>query len=666
MAIVAELQAILQRLDNRIESAIATAAEIYGTAAGQDPYRGLYIGPGDVAYLLERPPLVPLFSPEAGHSFSPVGDRLENLQTEFGLSSFDLDLMAIALAPEIEPRYERLYAYLQDDVQCRRPSVNLALDLLCVSAADKLARRAHLGATAPLLASGLVRLVPNPSQPVPSLLNQFLILEAQVVDYLLGQASLDPRLVSCCSYRQPGSTEAPTALAEQTVSLAASGVSRFYFQGFSSGAKAQAALAVAAALDLPLLQVDLPKLDEPRLGLLTLHLRLHPALVYGTGLGQVDKPMQPLLAALVAPAVVSGEKPLPPEAADWLTVEFSMPDVEQRRRVWSQALGPQAPAAELAERFILDAEQIQAAAGQAGLAAQGQPTAADLFAAARLQSGGQLGQLTQKVTPVHRWEQLILPPDAQAQLLELCAQVRHRHRVFDQWGYGQRLSAGRGLNALFSGPPGTGKTTAAEVIAQELQLDLYRINLSQVVSKYIGETEKNLDRIFTAAVRANGILLFDEADALFGKRSEVKDAHDRYANIEIGYLLQKMEAHDGISILTTNLRQNLDEAFVRRLAFIVHFPAPDEAHRRKIWSCIWPEAVPLAADLDFDWLAQQFKLSGGNIKNIALAAAFLSAQTGGPVTMDHLLQAVRREYQKMGQTLTAGQLDYGKTPSGKK
>jgi SpoVK/Ycf46/Vps4 family AAA+-type ATPase len=192
---------------------------------------------------------------------------------------------------------------------------------------------------------------------------------------------------------------------------------------------------------------------------------------------------------------------------------------------------------------------------------------------------------------------------------------------------------------------------AAEVIARDLQIDLYKIDLSGVVSKYIGETEKNLERIFTAAGNANAILFFDEADALFGKRSEVRDSHDRYANIEISYLLQKMEMYDGIAILASNLRQNLDESFVRRLAFTVHFPFPDEAHRRRIWTGIWPKEAPLDTDADFDFLAKQFKLSGGNIKNVALAAAFLAAEEGSAIAMRHLVVAVEREYQKMSKPL---------------
>ena len=243
------------------------------------------------------------------------------------------------------------------------------------------------------------------------------------------------------------------------------------------------------------------------------------------------------------------------------------------------------------------------------------------------------------------------------QLQEICQRVAHRQRVMGEWGFDRKLSQGKGVNALFAGASGTGKTMAAEVIATELGLDLYKIDLSGVVSKYIGETEKNLDRIFTAAANANAILFFDEADALFGKRSEVRDSHDRYANLEISYLLQKMEQFDGIAILATNLRGNLDEAFTRRLAFTVHFPFPDEASRRRIWASIWPAEVPLADEIETDFLARQFKLSGGNIKNIALAAAFLAAAGGGQVTIAHLLQATQREYQKMGKVLSEAELN---------
>ncbi|MBZ0298762.1 MAG: ATP-binding protein, partial [Anaerolineae bacterium] len=212
-----------------------------------------------------------------------------------------------------------------------------------------------------------------------------------------------------------------------------------------------------------------------------------------------------------------------------------------------------------------------------------------------------------------------------------------------------------GISALFTGPSGTGKTMAAEIIANELKLDLYKIDLSTVVSKYVGETEKNLARIFSAAENANAILFFDEADALFGKRTEVKDAHDRYANIEVSYLLQRMEEYRGVAILATNLRKNMDDAFVRRIQYTIEFPFPDEEHRRQIWDKIWPEELPRSKDLEWDFMAHEVEVAGGNIRNIALAAAFLAAADGNKqpeVCMSHLIRATMREYQKIGKVVT--------------
>jgi SpoVK/Ycf46/Vps4 family AAA+-type ATPase len=268
-----------------------------------------------------------------------------------------------------------------------------------------------------------------------------------------------------------------------------------------------------------------------------------------------------------------------------------------------------------------------------------------------------LSNLARKIEPHYRWEQLVLPSDQLQQLRELANQVKHKNLVMEDWGFSGKLSLGRGLNALFAGPSGTGKTMASEVIANELGLDLYKIDLSAVVSKYIGETEKNLNRIFTEAEHSNAILFFDEADALFGKRSEVKDAHDRYSNIEIAYLLQKMEEYDGITILATNLRQNIDEAFTRRIRFIIDFPFPKEEYRLGIWKGIWPKSTPLEANIDLEFMAAQFELSGGNIRNIALTAAFSAANNGKAVNMKHLIHAAKREFQKMGKICVSG--DFG-------
>ena len=313
--------------------------------------------------------------------------------------------------------------------------------------------------------------------------------------------------------------------------------------------------------------------------------------------------------------------------------------------------------AELAGRFRLTGEQIRAAARSAhDLAVWRCPqktevTEDDLVAACRAHSNQALANLAKKITPRYELTDIVLPEAQHAQLLEICSQVANRHKVFGTWGFGEKLSLGKGLCALFTGPPGTGKTMAAEIMARHLEVDLYRIDLSQVVSKYIGETEKNLRRIFDEAETSNALLFFDEADALFGKRSEVKDAHDRYANIEIAYLLQRMEEYEGLSILATNLRHNLDPAFVRRIQFIVNFPFPDASSRSRIWRGMLPEQTPRNDDINFELLATRFNVAGGEIKNIVMRAAHYAATNGGCVGMKHLVRATKAEFEKTGRLL---------------
>jgi SpoVK/Ycf46/Vps4 family AAA+-type ATPase len=310
---------------------------------------------------------------------------------------------------------------------------------------------------------------------------------------------------------------------------------------------------------------------------------------------------------------------------------------------------------ELAAKFQLGERHIRQAAryATATAAADERPlTAGDLHRAARLRSNGALRGLAQVVTPRYSWDDIILPRQSTALLREVYLSVRHRRKVYDEWGFDRKLALGKGVNVLFYGPSGTGKTMAADILAGALGLELYKIDLATVVSKYIGETEKNLSRIFAAAEASNAILFFDEADALFGKRSEVKDARDRYANIEVAYLLQKMEEYDGVAILATNLRGNIDDAFARRLHHAVEFPFPDAALREHIWRAVLPAELPRADDINFPFLARQFELSGGNIRNVALSAAFLAAEAGRPVDMRFLVIGVARELQKMGKLPT--------------
>jgi SpoVK/Ycf46/Vps4 family AAA+-type ATPase len=272
----------------------------------------------------------------------------------------------------------------------------------------------------------------------------------------------------------------------------------------------------------------------------------------------------------------------------------------------------------------------------------------------RRQARPRLDDLAQRIEPAATWADLVLPPMQRELLQELAVHVRQRRQVYEQWGWAAKGKRGLGISALFAGASGTGKTMAAEVLAATLRLDLYRIDLSTVVSKYIGETEKNLRRIFDAAETSGVILLFDEADALFGKRSQVKDSHDRYANIEVSYLLQRMEAYRGLAILTTNMKDALDSAFLRRLQFVVHFPLPDAAQRAEIWQRVFPSQTPTTS-LDVAKLAR-LNIAGGNIRNIAVNAAFLAADAGEKVNMHHLLRATQREYAKLERTLTDAEI----------
>ena len=333
-----------------------------------------------------------------------------------------------------------------------------------------------------------------------------------------------------------------------------------------------------------------------------------------------------------------------------LSVEVNKPTPDEQEQLWTQALPGQTDdqPQRLAEQFSFSQSEIKRLSRLAhDVPAENRPaTGNDLWQACRVAARAGMEQLARRIDAKADWNQLVLPPAQSALLHQITDQVSYRNRVYEDWGFREQMNRGLGINALFAGESGTGKTMAAEVIANELKLDLYRIDISAVVSKYIGETEKNLRKLFDAAEDSGAILFFDEADALFGKRSEVKDSHDRYANIEINYLLQRMESYRGLAILATNMKSALDKAFVRRLRFIVDFPFPDVEQRKEIWQKVFPASTPLDDSLDLSRLAK-FNLTGGNIHNIALNAAFLAAQEGGAITMPQLLNATRIEFKKL-------------------
>ncbi len=687
-----ELQSAFRRLDALIACGVARAKQQF---AQEDPYRGLHIDAQEVQRLLEQPPGAPILTESSAQSL-PLGSRLptlHRLQDRLGLSAFDLDVVLIALAPEFDLRYERLYAYLQDDVTRRRPCVDLALNLLCSGIEDKLARRAHFLPDAPLVRHRIVELAADDAHPPGPVLARALQLDEQVVGWLLGRDRLHPLLQSSCRLLTPAADSADGVLTEPTQralkalsreATAAGAALVVHVQGPNGVGKRCAALAIARERGCDVLEVDLTRQFSPpsefdrSAALVAREAVMRQAVVLlrdfiGPSVTAAVDAAAALVARLVGQdsvVVVAGPAPwLAGErsAAAVVALHLEMPAFKARIAAWRTALDGAAlqlsnsDIRTLGGRFRLTQGQVSRAVSHAHALARWRGAAQavagadsprvqldELMQAARAQAGAGLARLAHKRACRQRWADLALPSDAQAQLRELCDQVLHRATVFGDWGFERKLSLGKGISALFCGPPGTGKTMAAEVLAAELGLDLYKIDLSRIVNKYIGETEKNLDSVFAAAEDANAILFFDEADALFGKRSEVKDAHDRYANIEVGYLLQKMEEHEGVAILATNLRHHLDDAFVRRMQAIVEFPFPDEQQRLRIWTLAFPAEAPLAPDVDLAALARDVRLAGGHIRNIALAAAFLAARDGSAIGPAHLAQAVRREHQKLG------------------
>ena len=400
--------------------------------------------------------------------------------------------------------------------------------------------------------------------------------------------------------------------------------------------------------------------------------RAHLHLAHADVLFDNSTALQPVPASLAQNLHPSGflislgsESPWPGPAsglgARALTFEFPVPNFAARLRLWERALSesqcpvtPDVDVGGLAGKFVLTGGEIQAACREAKARAvargmDGSSVAvADLELAARSQSNQGLRRLAQKVRPVCAWNG---PRVAATPAAATPGSLRRRQIPrcsLRAVGLRTPVVPRQRSQRPLSGTSGTGKTFAASLLAQELGLDIYKIDLSLVVSKYIGETEKQLSQIFREAQSSNAILFFDEADALFGKRSEVKDAHDRYANIEVGYLLQKMEEYEGIAILATNFRQHMDDAFTRRMHFIIEFPFPDAQYRQQIWKTLIPPDAPLADDVNFGFLARQFELAGGNIRNAVLAAAFLAAESGGAIYMAHFIRAVSRELQKLG------------------
>ncbi|MFC5058254.1 ATP-binding protein [Saccharothrix xinjiangensis] len=668
------LWARLGAVERRVRLAVEARS---ADTALDDPYRGLYLTAELVQQVLDAPRQPALFPPEEepdpdvpAASAPGRGPRLVALARDFDLTPLDVELLLVAVAPDVDARFERLYAYLNDDVTRRRATVGLALRLCGAPAAGP--GRFRLAPTAPLVAGGLVE-VHDRDAPA---LSRVLRVPDRVVAHLLGDDAPDPAVAGLARLVPPGGSATADGLAGRLGAGPGSatadglagrlgaglgaGVDLVHLRGADGegGSTAVAALAAAGRDALVVDVVALADQDQPGIAALVREARLRGA---GVVLGPLE-PLVPervrLLRELVAsagavPVLLHGSRHWDPK---WTTrpavsVPVPPPLPDGRAARWARALGGEPAFLPELAGYRLGAEELdRAVAVAAGLAAvERRPVGLEhVRAGVRARNGAGLDRLARRIVPGVGWDDVVLPARTRRQLTELVVRARHRERVLGEWRMRPGGGRGRGVVALFAGESGTGKTMSAEVVAAELGMDLYVVDLSTVVDKYVGETEKNLERIFTEAAGVHGVLLFDEADAVFGKRSEVQSAHDRYANVESAYLLQRVESFDGIAVLTTNLRSNLDEAFTRRIDVIADFPVPDTEQRRALWErCLGP-ALPRTDDLDLGFCAERFELAGGSIRACAVTAAYLAAAADRPVTMADVMTAVHQEYRKLG------------------
>ncbi len=583
----------------------------------------------------------------------PAPPALHGIAEAFGLSGFERDTLLLCAGVELDSTVASACASAHGEPARRYATFSLAMATL---------PDPHWSAITPAAALRRWHLVEptHPETPTTSVLR----VDERVLHALAGLNYLDPRIECLADPLEPTSA-LPTSLRAAADQLALlwsrPGGQRVRLYGRRSPdlrAVASAASAKMGLQPVALRAVGLPA-DAADRDLLARICERESVLAGRCWLLEIDDPVsesgqsaRQFARRLGGPVAVACETPAEDDAG-FPAIEIPAAEPAELRDIWRSTLAPAGPALagwanRLAAQFSLGAADIRS------IAAQSRPddpeAGPQLWDACRSLARPALDGLAQRIIPRARWEDLVLPAVQEKLLRQMTGHVRHRMTVFDDWGFGARTSRGSGVAALFAGPSGTGKTFAAEVVARDLSLDLYRVDLSQVVSKYIGETEKNLRRIFDAAESGGAVLLFDEADALFGKRSEVKDSHDRYANIEVSYLLQRMETYGGLAILTTNLKDAIDNAFLRRLRFVIQFPFPDAAGRAEIWRRVLPPELPTDG-LVPEKLAR-LGVSGGTIRNIALSAAFLAAEARQPVRMPHVLMAARTEYTKLDKPLT--------------
>ncbi len=603
---------------------------------------------------------------QAANAAMPAPAALDTMCSRFGLSPFERDVLLLCAGLELNGSLAAACAAAQGDAQKRHATFSLALAAL---------PEPHWSALSPAAPLRRWRLIECRSADLLTLAP--LRIDERVLHFLTGLDVLDERLQGFVgridsAHPLPASQQAVARQVAAVWAKVAHGAGWPVVQLCGGDARALRAVAEAAceAVGLRLYgarPADLPGPATERESLIRLWERetVLGAVALLIELDKDDAAEQTRVAAALVEEVkgivlLAGREPLSTLRRAAVRFDVNKPGAREQRGLWEAALGDASRPLNgeldrVVAQFNLGTHLIHAASAEtlAGGETGGPALAGGLWQACRVQARQRLDDLARRIEPAATWSDIVLPAGSVKTLREIAGQVRQRATVYEKWGFAAKSARGLGISALFAGASGTGKTMAAEVLANELNLDLYQIDLSALVSKYIGETEKNLRRVFDAAEEGGAILLFDEADALFGKRSEVNDSHDRYANIEVSYLLQRMESYRGLAILTTNMKESLDTAFLRRLRFVVQFPFPDAAQRAEIWRRVFPADTPLHA-LNHAGLSR-LDVAGGNIRNMALNAAFLAAEAREPVRMIHLLQAAQNEYAKLERSL--GEMD---------
>lgn len=618
-------------------------------------------------------------------------NKLDYLCDKFSLSWLERQIVVMSLAAELHPKYEKVYGLIADDICIRYPTLEIALKILCDDPAEFIEHRIQW-----INGSRIQQLMLYDSPWEQYGQNREMRLDAGIVNYILGVDKVSKELEKHIELYYPDEILTPvfiqTEIQEKLINHYTQDFNEketilINIEGSYGTGRTFHLRHLCKRLERTLLFVNMELFLSDKS-----HDRLIKSIIIETILQNAvlvlkmpDTIEDKLISGLIGLKdqyikefpldevlfVISNEAIKKYKIGQKTTIvnyKLNLPDEYERKIIW-QTMGKyykfKVPInwGEFASKFRFTPGQIRDSLELAYINASDNMRNSEgidlnsLVSACYENGKSHLITKARKIVPKYLWEDIILPEDAKILLKDACNQMKFRQTVFGEWGFEKKLSYGKGLSILFSGPPGTGKTMSAQVVANELQLELYKVDIAKLVSKYIGETEKNLEEIFDEAKLSNAILFFDEADAIFGKRTEVKDSHDRHANVETAYLLQRMEDYEGVTILATNYLKNIDEAFLRRLNFIIEFPFPDATLREMIWRSMFPKETPIKDDVDFSLIAKRFEISGGNIKNIVISAAFIAAEKNEPISTGHIIKAARTELNKIGKMVILDDLE---------